>query len=311
MTQRPSPSASDFSEPSRSLAGKAGSLLAMLWRDKTALVSALFLLVVAIAAIFGAWLLDPSTLTVNLRGRNLPPFSLDQGWLYVLGADSLGRSILSRIVVGASYTIGIAVASVLVALVVGGALGLVAGYRGGWVSSVILRTADVIMSFPSLLLALIVLYVLGGHVATLIMVLALSRVPIFLRTCRAEVLEIRERLFVTASRVMGASSPRLIWRHILPATLPTLINLATLEFAFVMLAESSLSFLGLGVQSPGVSWGLMVSDGRAHLASAWWLSFWPGVAITLTAICSNVLAGWVQTVNDPAQKWRLEARRNT
>ena len=283
----------------------------MLWRDKTALVSALFLLLVTFAAIFGAWLVDPSSLNVNLRGRNLPPFSLDQGWLYVLGADSLGRSILSRIIVGSSYTIGIAVASVLVALVVGGALGLVAGYRGGWVSSVILRTADIIMSFPSLLLALIVLYVLGGHVATLIMVLALSRVPIFLRTCRAEVLEIRERLFVTASRVMGASSPRLIWRHILPATLPTLINLATLEFAFVMLAESSLSFLGLGVQSPGISWGLMVSDGRAHLASAWWLSFWPGVAITLTAICANVLAGWVQTVNDPAQKWRLEARRNT
>ena len=311
MARHPSPITPDLSEPSHTLAGKAGSLLAMLWRDKTALVSALFLLLVAGAAIFGAWLVDPSSLTVNLRGRNLPPFSLDQGWLYVLGADSLGRSILSRIIVGSSYTIGIAVASVLVALVVGGALGLVAGYRGGWVSSVILRTADIIMSFPSLLLALIVLYVLGGHVATLIMVLALSRVPIFLRTCRAEVLEIRERLFVTASRVMGASSPRLIWRHILPATLPTLINLATLEFAFVMLAESSLSFLGLGVQSPGISWGLMVSDGRAHLASAWWLFFWPGVAITLTAICANVLAGWVQTVNDPAQKWRLEARRNT
>lgn len=282
----------------------------LLWRDKAALVAASFLLLVVFLAIFGPTLMGDRALSVNLRGRNLPPFSLNQGWLYVLGADSLGRSIVARIIVGAGYTLSIAAASVLAAFVVGGLLGLIAGYRGGLVSDIIMRGADVLMSFPSLLLALIVLYVVGGQIYTLVFVLALSRVPIFLRTCRAEVLEIRVRVYVTAARVMGARTPRILWRHVLPAAMPTLINLATLEFAFVMLSESSLSFLGLGVQAPAMSWGLMVADGRAYLASAWWLSFWPGLAITLTAVSANILARWVQVLTDPSRRWQLEVKRN-
>jgi peptide/nickel transport system permease protein len=282
----------------------------LLWRDKSALAAALFLLLVVFLAIFGPMIMGERALSINLKGRNLAPFSFDQGWLYVLGADSLGRSILARIIVGARYTLAIAASAVVASLLVGGLLGLIAGYRGGWTSNVIMRGADILMSFPSLLLALIVLYVIGGQIYTLVFVLALSRVPIFLRTCRAEVLEIRERMFVTAARVMGAHSPRILWRHVLPAAMPTLVNLATLEFAFVMLSESSLSFLGLGVQAPAVSWGLMVADGRAYLASAWWLSFWPGLAITLTAVSANILARWLQLLTDPTRRWRLEVRRS-
>ena len=280
----------------------------MLWRDKFAFLSALLLLLVVAMAILGPSLLPDEALKMNLRGRNLPPFEWENGWLYILGADNLGRSLLARLIIGSRYTMMIAGTAVMASLILGTVLGLIAGYREGWVGTIILRGADILMSFPSLLLALIVLFVLSPQVSNVILVLALSRVPVYLRTCRAEVLEIRERQFVKAARVLGASHARIVFLHILPNVVPTLMTLATLEFAAVMLAESSLSFLGLGVQAPAVTWGLMVADGRGYLATAWWLSFWPGVAISLTAISANLLANWIRTATDPAQRWRLEAR---
>ena len=280
----------------------------MLWRDKFAFLSALLLLGVVAMAILGPSILPDEALKMNLRGRNLPPFEWENGWLYILGADNLGRSLLARLIIGSRYTMMIAGTAVMASLILGTVLGLIAGYREGWVGTIILRGADILMSFPSLLLALIVLFVLSPQVSNVILVLALSRVPVYLRTCRAEVLEIRERQFVKAARVLGASHARIVFLHILPNVVPTLMTLATLEFAAVMLAESSLSFLGLGVQAPAVTWGLMVADGRSYLATAWWLSFWPGVAISLTAISANLLANWIRTATDPAQRWRLEAR---
>jgi len=281
----------------------------MLWRDKFAFLSALFLLLVVFAAFFGPSLLTDQALQMNLRGRNAPPFELERGWIYFLGADNLGRSLLARLVIGSRYTLMIAGSAVVLALVAGTILGLVAGYRQGRIATIILRAADILMSFPSLLLALIVLFVLAPSVANVVLVLALSRVPVYLRTCRAEVLEIRERQFVKAAKVLGASHARIVFLHILPNVVPTLLTLATLEFAAVMLSESSLSFLGLGVQAPAVTWGLMVADGRGYLASAWWLSFWPGVTISLTAISANLMANWIRTATDPAQRWRLEKRK--
>lgn len=280
----------------------------MLWRDKFAFVSVIFLLVVTAAALFGPSLLPDSAMTMNLRGRNAPPFELERGWIYLLGADNLGRAVLARLVIASRYTLMIAVSAVLISLVAGTVLGLLAGYCRGRVETVIVRGADILMSFPSLLLALIVLFVLSPSVSNVMIVLAISRLAVYLRTCRAEVMEIRERQFVTAARALGASHARMIFIHILPNVIPTLMTLATLEFSAVMLSESSLSFLGLGVQAPAVTWGLMVAEGRGYLASAWWLSFWPGVAISLTAICANLLANWVRTATDPAQRWRLERR---
>jgi peptide/nickel transport system permease protein len=190
--------------------------------------------------------------------------------------------------------------------VIGTLLGLVAGYTSKWPSQVIMRLADIIMSFPSLLLAVIVLYMMSPSVANLVIVLAITRIPIYLRTSRAEVLEIRERMFVQAAKVMGASTGRIVFRHILPVILPTLVTIATLDFAFVMLAESSLSFLGIGIQPPEITWGLMVSQGRSYLTTAWWLSFFPGLAIILTTLSLNLLSNWMRTALDPVQRWRLE-----
>jgi peptide/nickel transport system permease protein len=253
--------------------------------------------------------LDGAAQKQNLRGRNAPPFEWERGWLWVLGADALGRPLLARIIVATQNTMMIAAGAVVCSAAIGTVLGLIAGYAGKRTGEVILRLADVIMSFPSLLLAVVVLYILGPSVGNLIVVLSITRIPVYLRTTRAEVLEVRERMFVQAAKVMGASGPRIIFRHILPVVLPTLTTIATLDFAFVMLAESSLSFLGIGIQPPDITWGLMIAQGKQYLTTAWWLSFWPGLAIILTTLSLNLLSNWMRIALDPVQRWRLEMRQ--
>jgi peptide/nickel transport system permease protein len=284
----------------------------MLCRDKFAFCAAIFLIVAIACAIFGPLLLREAAVTQNLRARNLVPFTLDKGWLFMLGADALGRPLLARIVVAAQNTLMIAAGAVFCSSIAGALLGLIAGYSSARVSNVIMRLADVIMSFPSLLLAVIVLYMLAPSVGNIIIVLSITRIPVYLRTTRAEVLEIRQRMFVQAAQVMGASSLRIVFRHILPMVIPTLVTIATLDFAFVMLAESSLSFLGIGIQPPEVTWGLMVAQGKQYLTNAWWLAFWPGLAIILTTLSLNLLSNWMRVALDPVQRWRLEigGRRN-
>lgn len=278
----------------------------MLWNDKFAFVSLAFLLFVVASAVFGPALLGDSATKLNLRLRNFPPFSLEHGWLYLLGADALGRSMLARLIVASQNTMLVAASAVAFALLAGSALGVVAGYTHARFSQVIMRLTDIIMSFPSLLIAVVILYVFEPRVANLVLVLGITRMPVYIRTARAEVLEVRERLFVSAARAMGASPVRIIGRHIVPLVLPTLITIATLEFAFVMLAESSLSFLGIGIQPPEITWGLMVAQGRNYLQTAWWLSFFPGLLIMLTALALNLLSGWFRLALDPVQRWRLQ-----
>lgn len=285
------------------------SVLRMLWRDKFAFTAALFLGVMVLCALFGPLLLEETASRNNLRGRNAPPFDFSANWKLWLGGDALGRPLLARIIVAAQNTMLVAFGAVLCSMLIGTTLGLVAGYSNRWASQVIMRFADVIMSFPSLLLAVIVLYMLSPSVGNIIIVLAITRIPVYLRTTRAEVLEIRERMFVQAAQVMGASTGRIVFRHILPVVFPTLMTIATLDFAFVMLAESSLSFLGIGIQPPEITWGLMVAQGRPYLTNAWWLSFMPGLAIILTTLSLNLLSNWMRTALDPVQRWRLEIAR--
>lgn len=283
-------------------------MLRMLLADKFALGAAIFLLVVVVIALVGpSWLGDLAT-KQNLRGRNAAPFDFEKAWVWWMGADALGRPLLARIIVATQNTIMVAAGAVLISAVTGTVLGLIAGFSSPRVSQIIMRLADVIMSFPSLLIAVIVLYILGSSILNLMLVLAITRIPVYLRTTRAEVLEIRERMFVQAARVMGASGKRILFRHILPVVLPTLTTLATLDFAYVMLAESALSFLGIGIQPPEITWGLMISQGRQYLTNAWWLSFWPGLAIILTTMSLNLLSNWLRIALDPVQRWRLEMK---
>jgi peptide/nickel transport system permease protein len=248
----------------------------LLLRDPLALMAALWLALLCVCVMVGPELFGKEATTLNLRARNLPPGSTEQGWLMILGSDALGRSMLARLIVATRNTISIALTSVLLAMIIGGFLGLIAGY-------------------------------IGRGVGNLIIVLAITRIPSYLRVTRAEVLEIRERVFVDASRALGGSRTHILVRHIAPVVAPTLLTILTVDFAIVMLAESGLSFLGIGIQPPEITWGLMVAQGRNYLSQAWWLAFFPGLAIMFATLSANILSNWLRIVTDPVQRWRLEA----
>lgn len=284
-------------------------VLKLLAGDRFAVVSLLYLIALIAGAAIGAELFGEEATRMNLKMRNFPPFSMEHGWLYAFGADSLGRPILPRLLAAAQKTLLLAVSAVICSMVIGAVLGMVSGYFGKVWGNIIMRAADVIMSFPMLLLAVIVLYVLEPRVTNVIIVLTIARIPVYIRVARAEVLEVRERLFVESARAAGATNLRILLLHILPVVAPTVFTVATLDFANVMLAESGLSFLGIGVQPPGVTWGLMVAAGRNYLTNAWWLAFWPGLAIVLTALSANLLSNWLRIAMDPALRWRLERTR--
>ncbi|MBI4083325.1 MAG: ABC transporter permease [Candidatus Lambdaproteobacteria bacterium] len=285
-----------------------GRLAALLVRDRFALVAFLVLVVVIGLAVFGAPALKQMATQINLRGRNLAPFTLDNGFFYVLGADILGRSMVARLILASGTTLAIAVSAVTISLLTGTLLGLYAGYSSGWSSMVIMRITDTVMSFPSLLMAVIVLYLLRPNALNVVLVLAITRMPVYIRVTRAEVLEVRERTFVEAAQAAGASDLRVVGVHILPVVLPTLLTVATLDFANVMLNESALSFLGIGVQPPDVTWGLMVAEGRNYLSSAWWLAAFPGLAIMITTLAANLLSNFMRFATDPVLRTRLESR---
>jgi len=283
----------------------------LLLRDPFALAAAIWLLFLVACMLAGPELFGREATALNLRSRNLPPGSMEKGWLMYLGADALGRSMLARLIVATRNTLSVALTAVVLAMVVGGVLGLIAGYVGRGVGNVIMRFSDIVQSFPSLLLAVVVLYMLEPRVANLVIVLAITRIPSYLRVTRAEVLEIRERVFVDAARALGGSRTHILLRHIAPVVAPTLLTILTVDFAIVMLAESGLSFLGIGIQPPEITWGLMVAQGRNYLNQAWWLAFFPGLAIMLATLSANILSNWLRIVTDPEQRWRLEAPKVT
>ncbi|XTP35688.1 ABC transporter permease [Mycobacterium sp. TJFP1] len=285
---------------------RGGSLwFRLLVNDRVAAAAACVLGLVFLTAILGPMLVGELATEIDLDNSNQPPFTLSHGWANVLGTDPLGRSMLARLIVACRTTLSVAIPAVVISAVVGSAIGMWAGYYRGWRETLAMRVADVIMSFPSLLLAVVVLHVFSPSAANIVLVLAITRIPVYLRTARAESAELQSRVFVDAARTFGASANSIIWRHVLPIVLPTLLTVATLDFCYVMLAESSLSFLGIGIQPPDVSWGLMVSQGRTYLHSAWWLSFFPGLAIVITTVSATILAAWARIATDPGQRWRL------
>jgi peptide/nickel transport system permease protein len=281
------------------------SMFSLLRKDPFATLAACVLATVALCALVGAPLLGDLATEQHVRDTNRPPFSLEHGWAFVLGSDSLGRSVAARLIVAAGTTLSVAVPAVLLSLTVGSVWGMWAGYHRGWRENVSMRVADVILSFPSLLLAVVVLYVFSPSVANIVAVLALARIPVYLRTARAESAELRSRLFVDAARTFGTPDRTVIRRHVAPIVLPTLCTVAAVDFCFVMLTESSLSFLGIGIQPPDISWGLMVAQGRQELQTAWWTAVFPGLAIMTTTVSATVLAAWARIATDPAQRWRL------
>lgn len=266
-----------------------------------AVMSAIWLLLILALAFVVAPVITDAANHQNIALRFLAPFQFDHGFAFILGADSLGRPILLQLVVGARTSMVIAICAVGISATVGYGIGLVAGFFGGWVDNVLLRIADVLHTIPSLLMALVVLFVLQPSVMNLIIVLGITRIPVYLRTSRTQTMEIRERMFVEVARALGASNWRIATRDIAPLVLPTIRTLAMLELAAVMLAAASLTFLGIGLQRPDVDWGMMVADGRAYLRTAWFVAVFPGVVIVMTALSANILSNWLRAVEDPAQ----------
>ena len=219
-----------------------------------------------------------------------------------LGTDHLGRDILSRILYGGRISLGVGLSAVTLSCLIGVTLGLLAGFHGGRTDALIMRVVDVFLAIPYILLAMGVVFALGASLLNVILVMALTRWVQFARIVRADVLSIREREFVSGARARGSRSMRLLLRHVLPNALTPIIVVATLELAFMIIYESALSFLGLGVQPPTPTWGWMLSDGRNYIATAWWLATFPGLAIMLTVLAVNLLGDWLRDTLDPRLK---------
>ncbi|MBI4494336.1 MAG: ABC transporter permease [Chloroflexi bacterium] len=277
--------------------------LRRLGRIRTGLVGAV-LLALVLAAALGAPLLAPYGPNEQaLANRLRPPAWASDGTLaHVLGTDPLGRDMLSRVIWAAQTSLSIAGVSVLVAMSFGVALGLLSGYYGGWLDAVTMRVADIQLSFPYLLLAIAVMALLQPTLANLIIVLALRSWVVYARTVRGSVLSVKEREFVEAAIAIGASDLRIIVRHLAPNVLAPIIVISSFQLAELIIAESSLSFLGLGVQPPTPSWGGMLSQGREYLTTAWWLAVFPGLAIILTVLGTNLFGDGLRDALDPRLK---------
>jgi peptide/nickel transport system permease protein len=274
--------------------------------DKVALVGAIGFTLFLVMALVAPVIADQYT-KQNLRLRLSAPTLYVNGEFnphYALGGDQLGRPILDRIIHGSRVSLSVGLGVVVVTATFGTLLGLLAGYLGGWVDNVIMRWVYIQTAFPYLLLALTVLVMLGPSMQTMMFALMINGWLIFARIVRGVTLSLREEVFVKAARVIGASDFRIIFHHILPNLVSPILTIVVMELARLILAEAALSFLGMGVQPPEASWGLMLADGRDYLTKAWWLVTFPGVAIALTVLFINMVAGWLRSVSDPQQRFK-------
>jgi peptide/nickel transport system permease protein len=266
------------------------------------LSAAVVLAVVLIAA--GASLLTgrilPEANQIDLRFRYAPPWPMAGSSLeHLLGTDRLGRDLLSRMLVGAQNSLSVALMAIVFAAVVGTCLGLVAGYLGGWVDSLIMRCVDIMMSFPAILVALVFVVTIGASFAMVVATLALLLWAQYARLVRGQVLSVKERDFVALAQVAGASTRRLLIVHIFPNLVNSVVVLATLQVGWGIVVESALSFLGAGVPPPAPTWGNLVAEGRDVLDQAWWIAVCPGLAIMFVVLSFNLFGDWVRDALDP------------
>jgi peptide/nickel transport system permease protein len=288
---------SGSAEATSARAGASSRLAVALVRNRAALAGLLIVAVFALVAAFADRLPLPSPLRMVPQDRMAGP-----SWTLPLGADTFGRSLLARLVHGARLSLEVAFASVLTALLAGSTLGLLAGYAGGRIDQVLMRTMDVFFSFPAVLLALGIVAALGPHPANVILAIAVVYTPIFARVVRGPVLSLKEREFVEASRALGAPAGRIVGRHILPNLASVVVVQTSIALSWAILTEASLSFLGLSAQPPTPSWGAMLNEGRQNLELAPHLAVFPGLAIMLAVLGFNLLGDGLRDALDPRQR---------
>jgi peptide/nickel transport system permease protein len=261
-------------------------------------VLALFIL----TGLFGPFIAPYEQQDIDLANNLQPPMLWGGSWRHPLGTDDLGRDMLSRLIYGNRVALLVSLAVVVIAGLIGVLVAIVAGYRGGRVDAFLMRTTDASLAFPVLLFAIVWVGVFGASTRNVIVILAIAFWPSYARVLRSEVLRVKTMDFVTMTRTMGGGGRWIVLRHILPNIVPTLLVLLSLQLGLAIIAEGSLSFLGLGVPPPAASWGGMLSDGRKHLEDGWWIPVLPGIALSLTVLATNMFGDWLRVNNDPTTK---------
>jgi peptide/nickel transport system permease protein len=249
-----------------------------------------------VCAVFAQFLAPHDATSISMLDAKLAP---GQNLSYPLGTDIMGRDMLSRLIYGARSTMFMAVVALGSGAFVGTVLGLMSGYRGGWVDGLIMRTADVALGFPTILVAMIIVVLLGTGIQIIILAVGMTVWARFARMIRGDVMSIKGLDFVTAAKIAGVSTPRIIWRHIFPNTINTLMVITSLQVGQVILLEAALSFLGLGLPVGAPAWGIMVAEGRAVILNVWWLSLFPGLAIVVVVTALNFFGDWLRDAMDP------------
>ena len=252
--------------------------------------------VLLLCALFAPLLSPHDPTWINMPDAKLAP---GEDMTYPLGTDIMGRDMLSRLIFGARTAMFMAVIALGTGAFVGTVLGLVSGYRGGWVDALIMRVTDAAMGFPTILVAMMIVVLLGAGIENIILAVALTVWARFAHMIRGEVLSIKESDFVILAKIAGLSAPVIIWRHIFPNTVITLMVITSLSVGQVVLLEASLSFLGLGLAPGHPAWGIMVAEGRSVIGTVWWLSLLPGLAITVVVVAFNFFGDWLRDALDP------------
>ena len=281
---------------------KRGLVTAAMRSPRAAVGFVLFLTVVLVG-LFAPYVAPHDPNQQNLRTRLIPPVWAQQGdAAHPLGTDQLGRDLLSRILYGARISLSVSMVSVLLAALLGVVLGLISGFSGGRFDFFVMRVVDFQLSFPVVLLAIILAAVLRPSFSTVVLLLVISGWAVYARVVRSQVLSLREHEFIQAARSLGGSSARIVFRHVLPNVQTIIVVLGTVQIAQFILAESTLSFLGLGILPPTPSWGGMINEGRGYVWSAWWIQTFPGLAIVLTVSAIGLLGDWLRDHFDPSMR---------
>ncbi len=269
-------------------------------RNGLAMLGLAITVALVLMAIFAPWLAPYDPITQTLAERLQPPGTAGH-WL---GTDDFGRDIWTRILYGSRITLYIVLLVILTAPVFGLIIGTVAGYFGGWIDTVLMRITDIFLAFPKLILALALVAVLGPGMVNAVLAIALTSWPPYARVARAETLTVRNSDYIAAIRLQGGGAPRVIWGHVMPMCLPSVIIRVTLDMAGVILTAAGLGFLGLGVQPPQAEWGMMISAGRKFLFEQWWVATMPGLAIFIVSLGFNLLGDGLRDVLDPRSSGR-------
>lgn len=275
------------------------SFLRQLLRSPSVILGAVIVFSLIVAAVFAPLIAPYDPIRQSFRIQLQPPSPA-----HLLGTDEFGRDILSRILYGARWALFVGLLADTIALIAGVLLGLVAGYYGGWVDTVVTWLTDVMLAFPYLLLAMIVVAVLGPGITNAMIAIGIVYIPQYTRLVRGTVMSLREKEFVEAARCVGMSSPRILLRHILPNCVAPIIVMATLAIGWAIVETAGLSFLGLGAQPPTPEWGSMLSSGRTYMLSAWWIATFPGLAILVVVIGFNILGDGLRDTLDPYLRQR-------